>query len=306
MTLALRFSNAFWWLWKSSTEAEQRTAALDRKRPAVVLLSRVHLPLQLGFLAVFVPALVWSQGTYTTNFPLTENPISEGGKWVSGGSVGSSDVKTTGGVAGGVGPAVNNDPVAIRTGTWGPNQTVQATVYSVGASDSYYQEVELHVHMTFAAGPNIRGYEINFRTPNNSSAYVQIVRSDGTSGWAYVGSGCTYPTICGRVAGIGVSNGDVVKATIVGSTISAYINGKLIAQATDSTYKSGAPGIGFDWKCDSTYNAFGFTQFSASDRAALLAQLLDDRRDSSAAISRGFSYGQITISYRSIRQLQRR
>ena len=31
-------------------------------------------------LLVFVPLWARAQGTYTTNFPLTENPISEGGK----------------------------------------------------------------------------------------------------------------------------------------------------------------------------------------------------------------------------------
>src|ERR1700729_3247334 len=39
--------------------------------------------------------------TYTTNFPLTENPISEGGKWINGQKDGVdwTDVRTTPGLA---------------------------------------------------------------------------------------------------------------------------------------------------------------------------------------------------------------
>ena len=39
--------------------------------------------------------------TYTTNFPLTENPISEGGKWINGKKDGVdwTDVRTTPGLA---------------------------------------------------------------------------------------------------------------------------------------------------------------------------------------------------------------
>ena len=39
--------------------------------------------------------------TYTTNFPLMENPISEGGNWVNGQAVGLdwTDIRTTPGFA---------------------------------------------------------------------------------------------------------------------------------------------------------------------------------------------------------------
>ena len=39
--------------------------------------------------------------------------------------------------------------------------------------------------------------------------------------------------------------GDVIKATVIGSEITAYINGVLILQAIDSTHPTGQPGIGF-------------------------------------------------------------
>jgi hypothetical protein len=201
--------------------------------------------------------------TYTTNFPLTENPISEGGRWINGGVTGLdwANVQTTGGFAGGVGPAsvAYSDPTAMLTGNWGPNQTATATVYSVGASDNYYQEVELRLRVTISPH-SITGYEINFRTPNNGSAYVQIVRWNGAlADFTYLAS----------ASGTGVSNGDVVRATIVGSTINAYINGALIVSGTDTTFTTGNPGIGFDYGCANTYSAFGFTSYTAMDGTTL-------------------------------------
>ena len=37
--------------------------------------------------------------TYTTNFPLIENPISEGDRWINGGIFGKTDVQTAQGKA---------------------------------------------------------------------------------------------------------------------------------------------------------------------------------------------------------------
>lgn len=209
---------------------------------------------------LFLTAVSLSASTYSTSFPLTENPISEGGLWINGGTVGLDwgNVQTTGGFAGGgtPDPCSYCDPTAVLSGTWGPNQTAEATVYSVGATDDYYQEVELRLDTTISADLII-GYEINFRTPNNGDAYVQIVRWNGAEG------DFTYVT---TTSGFGVSNGDVVKATIDGSgLIEAYINNVLVASGTDTTFTGGSPGIGFDGGCDSTYSAFGFTRFSATD-----------------------------------------
>lgn len=211
---------------------------------SLVLLAAVSLPAE----------------TITTIFPLTENPISQGGLWINGGTVGLEwgNVETTGGFAGGGTPDVCNycDPTAILAGSWGPDQTAEATVYSVGASDDYFQEVELRLDTTISADW-ISGYEINFRTPDNGDAYVQIVRWNGPEG--------DFTDLNG-VGGIGVKNGDVVEATIdANGDIDAYINGVLVLSANDTTYASGAPGIGFDGGCDNTYSAFGFTSFSATD-----------------------------------------
>jgi len=39
----------------------------------------------------------------------------------------------------------------------------------------------------------------------------------------------------------GIANGDVVKATLVGSVITAYINGLQVLQAIDNSHTSGSP-----------------------------------------------------------------
>jgi hypothetical protein len=68
----------------------------------------------------------------------------------------------------------------------------------------------------------------------------------------------------------GVKTGDIFKATIVGNTITIYINGVVKGQVTDSTFASGNPGIGMYIQSPSTCGSggsnFGFSSFTASDQ----------------------------------------
>ena len=59
------------------------------------------------------------------------------------------------------------------------------------------------------------------------------------------GSGGTVVTI--GTVNIVPKNGDTVKLTIIGSTISAYVNGTLIDSVSDSTYTTGQPGLFYEW-----------------------------------------------------------
>jgi len=68
--------------------------------------------------------------------------------------------------------------------------------------------------------------------------------------------------------GPGIHNGDTVKATLIGNTITAYINGTQVLQGTDATYTSGNPGIGFDTESPTGAAVdanFGFASSSAAD-----------------------------------------
>jgi hypothetical protein len=203
--------------------------------------------------------------SYATTFPLTENPISEGGLWVNGGAVGLdwSNVSTTPGLAIGRQTAGSySDATAILTGTWGPDQRATATVYAINQKDACYQEVELRLRSAITAHVNT-GYEITFKSSQSSSAYVDIVRWNGAVGRFTV-------LTAQNGAQYGVKTGDVVSATIIGNTIKAYKNGVLVAQATDNTYASGAPGMGFylsnsSTACRGTNGSYGYTSFSATD-----------------------------------------
>jgi hypothetical protein len=205
--------------------------------------------------------------TYVTSFPGLENPISEGGAWINGAAVGLdwSNVQTTLGFAFGTqsGFGGTDDSTAILAGTWGPDQTAQATVHFTNPlAPPVFEEVELRLR-TSISPHSITGYEINFQASTASNAYIQIVRWDGSfNTFTYVNS----------TNGPGLHDGDVVEATILGGTITVYINGTQILQGTDTTYASGNPGMGFYLQGASGLNAdYGFTAFSATDGVASLA-----------------------------------
>jgi hypothetical protein len=199
-----------------------------------------------------------------TSFPLTENPISENGSWISGQAVGLDwhDVSTAAGLA--IGHQMGTsytDGTALLTGAWGPTQTVEAVVHTVNPKESCYQEVEMRLRSALTAH-SCTGYEISFKATASASAYLIIVRWNGKLG------DFTYLT---NVTGskYAIREGDTVKATIVGNVITAFINGAAVGTATDSTYATGNPGMGFnletgDAACLGTNGDYGFTRFTAT------------------------------------------
>jgi hypothetical protein len=209
--------------------------------------------------------------TYTTVFALSENPISEGGRWVNGGTVGLdwSNVSTTPGLA--IGHQVGasfTDATALLTGTWGPDQMTTATVHTVNQNDACFQEAELRLRSALSAHSNT-GYEISFHMSQTSEAYVIIVRWNGALGdFTYLFN----PTHSTTFA---VKDGDVVSAKIVGNLITASINGVQKAQADitsvgGTVYTTGSPGMGFNLEnapagCSGTNGDYGFTSYSATD-----------------------------------------
>ncbi len=210
-----------------------------------------------------VPAVNATHGPYGTNFSLTENPISEGGNWINGRAVGLdwADIRTAKSLAFGTesGTSGYDDSTALLAGKWGPDQTVEAKVHTVNQTDKVFEEVERRLRSTLSARRST-GYEINFRCLKTNKAYSEIVRWDGPLGkFTYLkhADGAQY----------GVADGDVVKATIVGNVITAYINGVQTIQATDDTFASGNPGIGFYLEGGTGMNGdYGFTTFSATDQ----------------------------------------
>jgi hypothetical protein len=210
------------------------------------------------------PTTLGTSRTYTTKFARTENPISGNDNWVNGNAKGIdwANVATMAGLAYGTesGSGGYDDSTALLTGTWGSNQMAEATVHTVNQNDNIYEEVELRLRSSLSAH-RATGYEMNFRCSKTGNAYTQIVRWNGPLGdFTYLN------TIAG--SNYGVADGDVVKATIAGNVITAYISGVQVLQATDSTYATGSPGIGFYIQGTSPVSSdYGFTSFTASDQS---------------------------------------
>ncbi|MBV9877333.1 MAG: hypothetical protein JO025_21570 [Verrucomicrobia bacterium] len=225
-------------------------------------------------MSILIAGLVFFYGcasamTYTTNFAKTENPISEAGHWQNGASDGVdwADCCTKSGLVFGTEDGTSKNPyddsTSILTGTWGPLQTVQATVFSQNQSSTCLQEVELRLHSTITAHSST-GYEILFRA-YHPGGYATIVRWNGALG------NFTYLNQYANSNYHGIQTGDVVKATIDGNgLIIGYVNGVEVIRATDTTYVGGNPGIGF-WlqvrqgQGRGTNADYGLSAFTATD-----------------------------------------
>jgi hypothetical protein len=218
--------------------------------------------LWIHFLCLICPAYVNSQ-TYSSDFNRNENPISEKGKWNNGGLVGMdwTNVKTTGGIACGTqsgsdtGIRRYNDSYAVLSG-FPPDQSTEGIVHYTNPSDACNQEVELLLRWNSVAG-RATGYECLTRCLSAEESYMEIVRWNGALGdFTYIAR--MYSTLAG------IRDGDTLKATIRGNKISVTLNGVLKLQATDNTYPTGNPGIGFFLAgCHGTNADFGFTSFKA-------------------------------------------
>ena len=221
--------------------------------------------------------------SYTTRFQLDEDPISEGGIWINGRKDGIdwTDVIVKNGVAygglsrmdvaesrveqgnleissiDGVTPKGDyDDPTAVLAGIWGKNQHGKAEVYSRNQTEEYFQEVQIRLHSTMTQN-RCTCYEVFWRCLKTENAYAEIVRWNGEIGdW----------TSLRRLTGpqYGVKNGDVVEATIYGNILKGFINGVEVISATDDTFKTGSPGIGFNFGVGDTNVDHGFTFFKVN------------------------------------------
>jgi len=207
--------------------------------------------------------------TYKTSFPLTENPISENGNWVNGQAQGLdwANVSTTPGFGRGEQApdrGTYNDSVALVTGEWGPNQTVETTVKDLVSGANSTREVEIRLRSTVTAH-NSTGYEVHW-SARPSDPYLGVTRWNGPLN--------SFKILQSTKAEVGMTDGDTFMATIVGGTVTAYINGVQKIQVTDShPFASGSPGIGF-YLANSKRNPapqaeYGFSSFRATDDSAV-------------------------------------
>lgn len=189
---------------------------------------------------------------YTTNFPLTEIAISERGRWINGGAVGLdwSNVQTTSKtLAWGtqVFEGHTNDSIALMTGTWEPDLTVQAVLRA--ETPAFAGKVELILRGTLSAH-NAKFYQFTC-----SAESTEIVKWNGE---------LDNVTLLARNASAHCGNGDTFKASAIGSTLKSYINGVQVNNVTDTDYSSGSPGIGFFVDNTGTNQANGFSSFTVT------------------------------------------
>ena len=229
----------------------------------------------------FILALASSllAAAYTGNFTLTQNPISDGGKWVSGSAAGTGcftsgvqcwgDVQTKPGLAfatvaseGCTGQQGQNcnDPTALLTGVWGQNQTAEATIYvSPSIVQGCCHEVELltELHAFPAHQQRLRNKLQRFRTGLFANrALERADRQLHVLGWGSVDH------LQERRQAEGGQKWFVDQH---------LPNGSLISTTVDATYLGNSPGMGFFVTGDKNYSAFGFSSFTASDGQAVLA-----------------------------------
>jgi hypothetical protein len=215
--------------------------------------------------------------TYSTDFPLDENPVSEDGMWLNGklDAVDFTDCITSNGLIHGAPSRMNvlekrseqgnlgdedeaplgdyDDPTAILSGAWGPNQHAWATAHVENPTEEWFQEVQIRLRSTVKPH-SITGYEIFFRCLKGELGYAEIVRWNGAVGdW----------TSLQRHQGpeFGVGHGDVIEASIEGNVITGYINGVEKITVTDDTWTAGAPGVGFNFGVGDTYADHGLSSF---------------------------------------------
>jgi hypothetical protein len=218
--------------------------------------------------------------SYSTQFELDEDPLSEGGMWLNGRKDGIDwiDVISRNGVGYGAVSRMGvperrieqgnleaatsedaapegdyDDPTAVLSGTWGRNQHGKGRVFSRNPTSEYFQEVQIRLRHTMQPH-SCTGYEVFFRCLKTEDGYAEIVRWDGAVGnW----------TSLKRFTGpeYGVEDGDLIEATIEGNVLKGFINGVEVISATDDTYSAGAPGIGFNFGVSDTNVDHGFSYF---------------------------------------------
>jgi hypothetical protein len=188
--------------------------------------------------------------TYSTNFDLTEYPLSEGGKWTNAG-LDWTYVKTENGIAHGtMTQSGYNDSYATLAG-FPADQSISGVIQNdVAVPFSGNREVELHLRWTDGSH-YARGYEI---TMQHNAQYAYIVRWNGALGDFTILTPLSIPPL---------PSGTVIKAQIVGDLIQVWIDGQLMGSVRDSTWTDGNPGIGFYAEGGARNDDFGFSSVTA-------------------------------------------
>lgn len=167
-----------------------------------------------------MPNVDWLDRKVTSTFDGTEDPLSEGGRWLntmsgwSGASKGGGVL--TSNLINGDGFSYINNPVIYST-----NQYAQIVVSNNWDSGGHYAGVSVR------SGDGIGGYGI-WTSPNQ----LEIGRYYDNVGSSIAQSSTVW-----------VSAGDIIRIEVEGSTIRLKKNGVIIASVVDTTFADGQPGV---------------------------------------------------------------
>lgn len=206
---------------------------------------------------VFFEKPASSLQSFSTNFPNAENPLSLGGRMITASSPGVSwvwtpvIVPTPGNAEAQDYNQFANDALAVMTGTWRPDVGASVTVGPFPPGHNAPSEFEIHFRTDPATGA---GYEITW---GYYGQYCIIVQWFANGSFNYVLNKTT-----GLPNNGFINPGDVLTATIIGSTITMYTNGVLAAQASDGLYTTGVPGFGFNGGGNASAEEYSMAAFS--------------------------------------------
>ena len=202
-------------------------------------------------------------GSYSTNFDATENPISEGGKWHRAVNA-FTNVKTSGGIAYGsnVNPVVSgsfvyDDSYAVLSG-FGADQTITVTVHrSASLNQADNHEIELLLRWSDNTS-GASGYECLF----NQAGGMELVQHNGPTN--------SISTLRSSSSGSTIDDGFVLKAVVSGNNIKMYINDVVQIDYTGAlAYATGQPGLAFFMRkaggaANVNWDYFAATSYSAT------------------------------------------
>lgn len=164
-----------------------------------------------------------------------ENPLSDGGNWTIPAHGGGGGLKIVSDLCEPTANATSgfeywSAAISAPSGTFPNDQYAEATVTTLttpGTNDSYIGPM---VRMS-SGGTGVNGYIFYAARESGTFKYYILKELNGAA-----------TTLAGPT-NHAISVGDVFRISVVGSTITGYINGSQIVQVTDTAIASGQPGL---------------------------------------------------------------
>jgi hypothetical protein len=201
------------------------------------------------------PPPVGARMSYQTSFAAAEYPVSEGGKWWKSNNPWHYVLTQEGFAQASNHNQSYDDSYAYLLGQWGPDQTVEATLNRGGSATNDATHEALLLLRVSDDTNNVRGYECLF----SHYGGIDLLKWTGPLG-GFQHLDLTYSGYFGRE----FATGDVLKCSVVGTRITAYVNGTRYMEATDSAITSGAPGVGFFTRPGGNLKSMRFTDLKAT------------------------------------------